>query len=123
MKIPMVKKATDALRWLYDDKARVVRRSFGENGIITEEIVYSAAKCHLSAQNGLGSKSASSFKQTEAEARAAKSYQVYFSPGYDIKAGDMISVTHCGEVQTGRAGEPIFGKLGIRVALDSSNPL
>jgi len=119
----MVKNVAAVLRCLYDDKARVIRRSFGVNGNIIEEVIYSAEPCHLSVHKGLGSKSASSFKQTEAEARTAKSYQIYFSPGCNIKAGDLISVTHCGVVQVGRAGDPAFGKLGVRVALDSSNPL
>ena len=123
MKIPMAKRAADVLLWFYDDKARVVRSSFGANGKIIEEVIYSSLRCHLSVQKGLGSKAASSFKQTEAEARTAMSYQIYFPPECDIRAGDLITVTHCRKTQTGRAGEPALGKLGVRVALDSSNPL
>ncbi len=123
MKIPMAKKAAAILLRLYDDSARVVRRSFGNAGNIVDEVIYSAQRCHLSAQKGLGSKSASSFKQTEAEARALKSYQLYFPPDCDIRAGDLITVTHCGIIRTGRAGEPAFGKLTVRVALDSYEPL
>ena len=123
MKIPMVNRAVMALGWLYDDRARVVRRSFNENGRIVDEVIYSALKCHLSVQKGLGSRSARSFKQTEAEAEAAKSYQVYFPPDSDIMAGDLIAVIHCGKTQLGRAGTPVFGKLGVRVSLDSRDVL
>lgn len=118
MKIPMVGRAAAALNLLYDDRARIVRRSINGNGRTVDEVVYSALKCHLSVQRGLGSKSARSFKQTEAEARAAESYQLYFPPGSDIKAGDLIAVTHCQAVMEGRAGAPCFGKLGVRVSLD-----
>ena len=123
MKIPMAKNAAAVLNRFYDDRARVERRSFDENGRIVEKVIYSSVRCHLSGRIGLGSKAASSFRQTEAEARAAKSYQLYFPPECDIKAGDLISVEHCGITKTGRAGEPAFGKLGVRAALDSSEPL
>ena len=123
MKIPMARRAADILKLLYDDKARVVRRSFNRNGKTVDEVIYSALKCHVSVQKGLGSKSARSFKQTEAEARVTNSYQVYFPAGSDIKAGDLISITHCEKVETGRAGAPVFGKLGVRVSLDSCETL
>ena len=118
MNIPMTKKAVAALKSLYDDKADSVRCGFDPNGHITEKSVMKGQRCHLSVQRGLGAKASSAFKQTEAEARAAESYQLYFPPGCDIRAGDLIAVTHCQAVMEGRAGAPCLGKLGVRVSLD-----
>ena len=108
------------LNRLYIDSAEIIRRSYDQSGCFVDKVIYSAQKCHLSVQRGLGAKASSAFKQTEAEARAAKSYVVYFPPECDIKAGDLLKISHCGRVQTGRAGDPMYGQLGVRVALDSS---
>ena len=123
MNIPMTKRAVAALKSLYDDRAESVRCGCDPEGRITERTVMKGQKCHLSVQRGLGAKASSSFKQTEAEGRAKISYQLYLPPECDIEAGDLITVLHCGKSITARAGEPAFGKLGIRVALDGCDPL
>lgn len=123
MNIPMAKKAAAALNRLYDDSAVSVRCSYDENGSITEKTVMSGQKCHLSVQRGLGAKASSAFKQTEAEGRVKISYQLYLPPECDVEAGDLITVMHCGRKVAGRAGEPAFGKLGVRVALTAEEAL
>jgi len=123
LNIPMTKRAVAVLKKLYDDRADSVRCGFDPNGCINEQTVMKGQKCHLSVQRGLGAKSSSAFKQTEAEGRAKISYHLYLPPECNVEAGDLITVLHCGRSITARAGEPAFGKLGIRVALDASEPL
>ena len=123
MNIPMAKKAAVALKRLYDDSAVSVRCGYDQSGNITEKIVLNGQKCHLSVQRGLGAKASSAFKQTEAEGRTKISYQLYLPPESDVRAGDLITVLHCNKAVTARAGEPAFGKLGVRVALDASDAL
>ena len=123
MNIPMTKRAVAALKRLYDDKADSVRCGFDPQGHITEKSVMKGQSCHLSVQRGLGAKASSAFKQTEAEGRVKISYQLFLPPDCDVEAGDLITVLHCGKSITARAGEPAFGKLGIRVELDASEPL
>lgn len=123
MNIPMAKRAAAALRSLYDDTAVSVRSGYDSNGKTTEYTVLDGQECHLSVQRGLGAKASSAFKQTEAEGRVKISYQLYLPPDCDVAAGDLITVSHCGKTVSGRAGEPAFGKLGVRVPIDDSQPL
>lgn len=118
MRIPMAKKAAAALQRMYCDRARVVRTETGENGVMVKKTVFDGIGCHLSAKTGLGRAKGTSFEQTAAHAGAKRGYVVFFPAGCGIKAGDLITVEHCGAEFEGRAGEPFFGELAVRVLLD-----
>lgn len=95
--------AVAALAALRADKCDIWREEKVQVGNITKSerrLKYAGVICRLSKTN------VPALVQTTAAAGISTTYQVYFAPGQDVKAGDTLFVTRRGRMYECVAGDP-----------------
>lgn len=95
--------AVSALAGLHTDTCDIWREEKVTVGNITKSerrLKYTGVSCRLSKTN------VPALVQTTAAAGITATYQVYFSPGQDVKAGDTLFVTRRGRLYECVAGDP-----------------
>mgnify|MGYP005767620687 CR=1 FL=1 len=105
-----------ALSALYHDRATVIRKQKKAN-LLEEAAVCEGVNCHLSFNRTSPIKRQALFHRTTA-AVSEGSYTVFLPVDADVRMGDSISVSHCGQVFRGVAGRPFCSNFCLAVPLE-----